>query len=75
MVTIKSIKHSQSLTVEFPHFNYLGIWAKPGADFICIEPWLGCADTQGKPADISTKEAIQKISVGHVFEAAYFISM
>lgn len=75
VVTIKSTQHNQTLTVEFPHFNYLGIWAKPGADFVCIEPWLGCADTEGEHVDISKKEAIQKLSVGHVFEAAFFISM
>jgi galactose mutarotase-like enzyme len=74
-VCIKSDKHDQSLSVEFPHFNYLGIWAKPGADFVCIEPWLGCADTAGKPVDISQKEAIQQLAPGHVFEAAYFISI
>ncbi|MDB5115507.1 MAG: aldose 1-epimerase family protein [Mucilaginibacter sp.] len=75
VVTIKSTQHDQTLTVEFPHFNYLGVWAKPGADFVCIEPWLGCADTEGKQVDISQKEAIQKLLVGHVFEAAFFLSM
>jgi len=75
MVTIKSTKHDQSLSVEFPHFNYVGIWAKTGADFVCIEPWLGCADTAGKEVDISQKEDIQKLKVGHVFETAFFISL
>ncbi|QHS55785.1 aldose 1-epimerase family protein [Mucilaginibacter sp. 14171R-50] len=75
MVTIKSDKHDQSLSVEFPHFNYLGIWAKPGADFVCIEPWLGCADSAGEPKDIRQKENIQKVVVGHVFEASYYISV
>jgi len=74
-VTLKSKNHEQSVSVEFPHFNYLGIWAKPGADFVCIEPWLGCADTQGEPKDISKKEDIQKLQPGHVFEAAFFISI
>ena len=74
-VTIKSDKHDQSLSVEFPHFNYLGIWAKGGADFVCIEPWLGCADTAGKHVDISQKEDIQNLKPGHVFEAAFFISI
>jgi galactose mutarotase-like enzyme len=74
-VCIKSDKHHQSLSVEFPHFNYLGIWAKGGADFVCIEPWLGCADTAGKHVDISKKEDIQKLKPGHVFEAAFFISV
>jgi galactose mutarotase-like enzyme len=75
MITIKSDKHDQSLSVEFPHFNYVGLWAKPGADFLCIEPWLGCADNTGQHVDISKKEAIQKVVMGHVFEASYFISI
>lgn len=74
-VTIKSKNHNETLSVEFPHFNYLGLWAKEGAPFVCIEPWLGCADTVGAPKDISKKENIQKLSVGHVFEAAFFISI
>lgn len=75
LITIKSAKHDQTLAVEFPHFNYLGIWSKPGADFVCIEPWLGCADKAGKAVDIKEKEAIQKVAVGHVFEASYYLSI
>ncbi len=74
-ITIKGAKHNESLSVEFPHFNYLGIWAKPGADFVCIEPWLGCADTAGIHADISQKEDIQQLEHGHVFESVFFISI
>jgi galactose mutarotase-like enzyme len=74
-VCIKSDNHDKSISVEFPHFNYLGIWAKPGADFVCIEPWLGCADSVGKHVDISQKEDIQQLKPGHVFEAAFFISV
>jgi galactose mutarotase-like enzyme len=75
MVSIKSNRHDQSLSIEFPHFNYLGLWAKPGADFVCIEPWLGCADTEGDQTNIDKKEAIQALRTGHVFEAPYFISL
>ncbi|WP_374948280.1 aldose 1-epimerase family protein [Mucilaginibacter sp.] len=75
MVTIKSTKHDETLSVEYSHFNYLGLWAKPGADFLCIEPWLGCADSTGDKKDIAQKEAIQKVVTGHVFEASFFISI
>jgi galactose mutarotase-like enzyme len=75
MVTIKSDKHDQSITVEYPHFNYLGVWAKGGADFVCIEPWLGCADTEGRHVDISQKEMIQHVERGHVFEAPFYITI
>src|SRR5271165_6366181 len=33
----------RSVTVEFPCMPHLGLWSKPGAGFICIEPWQGYA--------------------------------
>lgn len=29
------------IQVKFPDFPHLGIWTKPGAGFVCIEPWQG----------------------------------
>ncbi|GAA4330104.1 aldose 1-epimerase family protein [Mucilaginibacter gynuensis] len=75
LVSIKSDNHDKSISVEFPHFNHLGIWAKPKANFVCIEPWLGYTDTEGEPHDISKKDAIQHLKLGHTFEAAFFISI
>ena len=74
-VQLKSTLHTKSLSLAFPDFEYLGIWAKPGADFVCIEPWLGCADTEGRRVDISKKEAIQKLNAGNTFEATYTIEL
>jgi len=74
-VTIKSHKHDETISVQFPHFNYLGIWAKTGSDFVCIEPWLGHADIAGPPVEFKQKEGIQKLEQGHVFEACYYISI
>lgn len=74
-VSIHSKNHSRSLSISFKDFKELGIWAKPGADFVCIEPWLGHADAEGKVTDIQQKEAIEKVGHGHVFEAAFTISL
>ncbi len=74
-VFLRSKNSSKYLSVAFPHFTYLGIWAKPGADFVCIEPWLGCADTQGTKADIKQKEGIQSVEHGHVFETDFCIEV
>lgn len=63
-VSIKSALTPHSLTVSFPGFEYLGIWAKVGAPYVCIEPWLGCADTADKPTDFKDKEAVLKLGVG-----------
>jgi galactose mutarotase-like enzyme len=74
-VSLKSSQHKSAVTIEYGPFNYLGIWAKPGADFLCIEPWLGCADTEGRRVDISHKEGIQRLEVGKTFDAAFSIEI
>jgi galactose mutarotase-like enzyme len=35
------------LAVEFPDTGKLGIWTRPGAHYVCIEPWHGIADPEG----------------------------
>ncbi|MBD2751692.1 aldose 1-epimerase family protein [Spirosoma validum] len=74
-VTLRSDKHDRSVTVNYQDFPYLGLWAKPGAPFVCIEPWLGCADSEGQPKPIQQKEAIQQIEIGKVFEASFSITV
>ncbi|QDK78044.1 aldose 1-epimerase family protein [Spirosoma sp. KCTC 42546] len=74
-VVLRSDKHDHSIAVGFPEFPYLGLWAKPGASFVCIEPWLGCADSEGQPKPIEQKEAIQQVAEGKVFEAAFTIEV
>lgn len=74
-VTIRSKNHQRSLSVSFQDFKDLGIWAKPGAPFVCIEPWLGYTDTEGKVTELKDKEGIEKVEHGHVFEAEFIISL
>ncbi len=74
-VRLRSRNRSQFVEVTFPGFSYLGLWAKPGADFVCIEPWIGCADSEGGPVDIRSKEGVKKLEKGHVFETDMFIGV
>lgn len=74
-VSIKSKNHKHALVVDYPYFNYLGIWAKPGAPFVCIEPWLGCADSEYRITELKDKEAIRQVEHGHVFEADFTIKV
>ncbi|QIP11866.1 aldose 1-epimerase family protein [Spirosoma aureum] len=74
-VAIRTEKHAHSVTVDYPAFPYLGIWAKPGAPFVCVEPWLGCADSEGQQKPIEAKEAIQHVEPGHVFNASFTIAI
>jgi galactose mutarotase-like enzyme len=74
-VSIRSRNHERAVTVRFDGFPYLGLWAKPGAPFVCIEPWLGCADTVGAPVEFAQKELIQSVGIGEVFEATFTVTV
>ncbi len=43
------------IAVSFPGVPYLGVWTKPGAHFICIEPWQGVTDLQGFSGELKDK--------------------
>lgn len=74
-ISIRSRNHERAVTIRFDGFPYLGLWAKPGAPFVCLEPWLGCADTVGEPVEFAQKELIQQVGVGEVFEARFTITI
>ena len=44
--------------VSYPDAHYLGLWTKPGAGFICIEPWQGMADDAGFSGDFREKPGV-----------------
>ena len=67
-VDVMNPKGETEVRVHIKSFPYLGIWAKPGADYVCIEPWCGIADKESHNGQIFEKEGImvlqpsQKIS-------------
>jgi len=72
------LKHKNSrayVSVQFPDFDFLGLWAKPGADFICIEPWMGMADAENSNKNLLDKEGIRILSPNEHFSAYYAITV
>lgn len=74
-VAIKSKVNHHALVVDFKGFNYLGLWAKVGAPYVCIEPWLGCADTAGKSVDYKDKEGVVTLETGKIFGVSFTVSV
>ncbi len=74
-VSLKSKKSGEILSVRYGDFQNLGIWAKPGAPFVCIEPWLGIADLEETKGDIKTKEGIIKLMPSTIFNASFTIQI
>lgn len=60
-VTLKHKDRGAILAVNFEDFNYLGIWAKPEAPFVCIEPWLGIGDSSDSKQKFAEKEGIMTL--------------
>jgi galactose mutarotase-like enzyme len=52
------------ISVSFSDTPYLGLWTKPRANFICIEPWHGLADLAGFNGDFRTKAGIFMVPPG-----------
>lgn len=53
-----------AIDVGFRDLSSLGLWMKPGAGFLCIEPWAGHADPAGFDGDIFDKPGIVAIAPG-----------
>lgn len=52
------------LDIAFPDTPRLGIWTKPGARYVCIEPWHGIADPVGYQGEFRDKPGIMSIAPG-----------
>lgn len=63
------------LTVDYHGFPNLGLWTKPEAPFLCIEPWFGYADTVDASGELLEKEAMIHLSERGNFETKFSILM
>jgi galactose mutarotase-like enzyme len=56
--------HGPALTVSWQGFVELGLWSRPGADFLCIEPWHGMASPPDFTGDFVEKPGLMLIPPG-----------
>lgn len=61
------------LTMDFEGFPYLAVWSKPGAPFICIEPWQTIADTVKSTGVFAQKTDIITLAPKREFECRYTV--
>lgn len=57
------------------HFSVLGLWAKPSAPFLCIEPCAGIDDRFDFSGDISQKKGIIPLPAGQSKTLSYTIQI
>lgn len=61
------------LEVISENFPCYGIWSKPGAPFVCLEPWMGRCDDYGYEGTLKEKENINILEADEVFKKSYVI--
>jgi len=64
-----------SIQIRFPNMPHLGVWTKPGAGFLCIEPWQGYAAPLGFAGDLKDKPGGISVAVHASAEFAIEISL
>lgn len=74
-VSLRSGKTEHGLQFDFPGFPFLGIWAAPQADFVCIEPWCGIADAVNTSQQLEEKEGINELAAGDSFTRTWTVAL
>jgi galactose mutarotase-like enzyme len=55
---------SPALKIDFKSMPHLGIWTKPGAPFLCIEPWSGYASPNQFSGPLAEKPGSVNLAPG-----------
>jgi galactose mutarotase-like enzyme len=55
---------SPPIRIDFAGMPHLGLWSKPGAGFLCIEPWQGFASPVSFAGDLADKPGGVAIQAG-----------
>ena len=71
--TLRNRVTGESVSVEFGGFDYFLIWTKPGAGYICLEPWAGIPPMKGAGNSIEEKEGINKVPAGEKLSLTHTI--
>ena len=61
------------IEVSWEGFHQLGIWTKPGAEFVCVEPWRGYASPAAFDGEFSEKPGVFSVGAGATSSSAYTV--
>ncbi|MCU0417866.1 MAG: aldose 1-epimerase family protein [Cytophagaceae bacterium] len=59
-IRLESKRHQHGVEFTFTQYPWFGIWSKPGP-FICLEPWMGVADSVSSSGKLEEKEGIRSL--------------
>lgn len=69
------VRKDQTIRVGIQGYRWLAFWKKPGAKFICIEPWHGHTDHQNDITDFYQREGTIVLNPGETWTTSYTVSV
>jgi len=72
-IAIVSSKSKHGLTMQFDGFPFYGIWSAKDADFVCLEPWCGIADSIDSSGELQEKEGIENLTPQATWERSWSV--
>jgi galactose mutarotase-like enzyme len=69
-VAVRCRRNARVVRVDTGGAPDLGLWAKPGADYVCVEPWWGHDDPMDVDGELGRKPSIRALSPGAAFHTA-----
>ncbi len=74
-VSLIEADRSKRLTMHWKTSPHLGIWSKPGAAFVCIEPWQSYADTPDSNGILADKPGMTEVPINGSLVDSYTIEI
>ena len=68
-------KDGPTVEVAWDGFPHLGVWTKPGAGFLCIEPWRGLPSPGDFQGEFKDKPGVFQVSPGATVTASYIVKV
>ena len=73
-----SLLHKETgrgVSLDFRGFPMIAFWTKPGAPFLCMEPWHGCAAYTGETGRFQDKPHALTLAPGEWKELTYTFTL
>jgi len=74
IITLRNRINDHGIHVRREGFPYFGIWAAKDADFVCLEPWCGIADSIHHNQRLEDKEGIQRLDAGETWMRSWEVA-
>lgn len=74
-LSLVGTKSGHGIRIDFAGFDFVGVWAAPGAPFVALEPWTGHTTLDTEDDVLEHKENITILEPGAVDERSFDITL